>query len=193
MGAEQSGGNVILGVTGSIAAYKAAPILRGLTGRGHSVQVVMTPSARRFVTATTFRALSGRPVVDEMFPAERQTSLQHIELAEWVAAGPERAAGVLAVAPATANFIGKAANGIADEILSCTWMACDCPKLIAPAMNDRMWASAAVRRNCDYLHGLADVTFVEPVEGRLASGRMGPGRLAPVEDIVEAIHSLLAR
>ncbi|KPK64007.1 MAG: hypothetical protein AMK73_04845 [Planctomycetes bacterium SM23_32] len=190
MSAEPAGRNVILGVTGSIAAYKAASILRGLTARGHPVQVVMTPNAQRLVSATTFRSLSGRPVVTEMFPDERQTGLQHIELAEWVAAGPGGPGGVLAVAPATANFIGKAANGIADEILSCTWMACDCPKLLAPAMNDRMWAAAPVRRNCDYLRGLPQVTFVEPVEGRLASGRMGMGHLAPVELIVQAIHAL---
>lgn len=191
MGAEAGGGNVILGVSGSIAAYKAASILRGLMGRGHAVQVVMTPSAGHFVTATTFRSLSGRPVIAEMFPPERQTGLQHIELAEWVAAGTEGPGGVLAVAPATANFIGKAANGIADEILSCTWMACDCAKLIAPAMNDRMWGSAAVRRNCDYLRGLPHVRLVEPVEGKLASGRVGLGHLAPVEEIVEAIHELI--
>jgi phosphopantothenoylcysteine synthetase/decarboxylase len=178
------GKNIILGVTGSIAAYKAASILRGLMARGHTVQVVMTPSACRLVTPTTFRALSGRPVVTEMFVGEGQVGLQHIELADW--------AQVMAVAPATANFIGKAACGIADEILSCTWMACDCPKVIAPAMNDRMWASAPVQRNAAYLRGLPGVSFVEPVEGKLASGRVGVGHLAPVEEIIEKIHSVAA-
>jgi len=179
---DPGGKNIILGVTGSIAAYKAASILRGLMARGHTVQVVMTQSACRLVTPTTFRALSGRPVVTQMFIDEGQVALQHIELAQWV--------HVLAVAPATANFIGKAAGGIADDILSCTYMACDCPKIIAPAMNDRMWASPAVQRNCAYLRELPDVSFVEPVEGRLASGRVGVGHLAPVEDIVEKIHAL---
>jgi len=184
--AKRSGGkNIILGVTGSIAAYKAASILRGLMARGHAVQVVMTPSACRLVTPTTFRALSGRPVVAEMFPDEGQVGLQHIELADW--------AHVLAIAPATASFIGKAANGIGDEILSCTWMACDCPKVIAPAMNDRMWASPAVVRNCDYLRSLPGVSFVEPVEGKLASGRVGVGHLAPIADIIEKIHTVAAR
>ncbi len=184
MSAKAAGRNIILGVTGSIAAYKAATILRGLMARGHAVQVVMTPSAQRLVTPTTFRSLSGRPVVTEMFVDEGQVGLQHIELADW--------AQVLAVAPATANFIGKVANGIADEILSCTWMACDCPKVLAPAMNDRMWAADPVQRNCRYLRGLPGVHFVEPVEGKLASGRVGVGHLAPVEQIVEAIHRVAA-
>ena len=184
--AKHSGGrNIILGVTGSIAAYKAASVLRGLMARGHAVQVVMTPSACKLVTPTTFRALSGRPVVTEMFPDEGQIGMQHIELADW--------AHVLAVAPATANFIGKAANGVADEILSCTWMACDCPKVIAPAMNDRMWTSPAVVRNCAYLRGLPAVTFVEPVEGKLASGRVGLGHLAPIEEVVERIHEVATK
>jgi phosphopantothenoylcysteine synthetase/decarboxylase len=177
---QPAGGNVVLGVTGSIAAYKAASILRGLMARGHAVQVVMTSAAQELVGPTTFRALSGRPVITSLFIDEGAASLRHIELAEW--------AGVLAVAPATANFIGKAANGIADEILSCTWMACDCPKVVAPAMNDRMWAADAVQRNCTYLRGLPGVHFVGPVEGKLASGKIGLGHLAPVEDIVETIH-----
>jgi len=184
MRAKAAGRHVILGVTGSIAAYKAAATLRGLMGRGHVVQVVMTPSAQRLVAPTTFRSLSGRPVVTEMFAEDGQVGLQHVELAEW--------AHVLAVAPATANFIGKVANGIADEILSCTWMACDCPKVLAPAMNDRMWAADAVQRNSRYLRSLPGVHFIEPVEGRLASGRVGMGHLAPVETIVEVIHKVAA-
>ncbi|MFO7959027.1 MAG: flavoprotein [Candidatus Brocadiia bacterium] len=176
------GRNIILGVTGSIAAYKACSVLRGLMDRGHTVRVVMTAAAQRLVTPTTFRSLSGRPVVTRLFIDEQQVGLQHIELAEWVDA--------LAVVPATANFIGKAANGIADEILSCTWMACDCPKLLAPAMNDRMWAGAPVQRNCDYLRSLPGVRFVEPVEGKLASGKRAVGHLAPVDLIVDGIHQL---
>ena len=180
--ARQKGRNVILGVTGSIAAYKAPSILRGLQDRGHTVQVVMTPAAQQLVGPSTFRSLSGRPVVTDIFVEDGQADLEHIALADW--------ADVLAVAPATANFIGKAANGIADEALSLTWMACDCPKLIAPALNDRMWRSEPVQRNCAYLRGLPGVHFVGPVEGKLASGRTGVGHLAPIEEIVEAIHSL---
>ena len=178
-------GNVVLGVTGSIAAYKAASVLRGLMARGCAVRVVMTAAAQKLITATTFRALSGRPVVTRMFADEDQAGLQHIELAEW--------ADVLAVAPATANFIGKAAGGIADEIASCTWMACDCPKLLAPAMNDRMWQSPAVQRNCAYLRELPGVSFIDPVEGRLANGRIGMGHLARVDAIVEAVLAMLGR
>jgi len=182
MQSERGGRNVVLGVSGSIAAYKACSIVRGLIGLGHHVRVVMTASARRLVTAETFRALSGNPVVTELFVGGGQGGLVHVELAEW--------ADVLAVAPATANFIGKAANGIADEILSCTWMACDCPKLLAPAMNDRMWHSPPVQRNLEYLRELPGVRIVEPVEGRLASGRVGMGHLAPVERIVSEIDAL---
>jgi len=181
MAAQSTGSNVILGVTGSIAAYKAASVVRGLMARGHAVQVVMTASARKLVGPATFRALSGRPVVTELFAEDAPASLPHIELAEW--------AHVLAVAPATANFLGKIANGLADDILSCTWMACDCPKVLAPAMNDRMWADPAVQRNCERLRGLPGVTFVGPVEGRLASGRVGMGHLAPVADVVAAIDA----
>lgn len=192
MGREPVGSNIILGVTGSIAAYKACSVLRGLMDRGHAVQVVMTSSAQRLVTPTTFRSLSGRPVITSMFVERQQVSLQHIELAEWVGARPEHGRGVLAVVPATANFIGKTANGIADEILSCTWMACDCPKVLAPAMNDRMWKGDAVQRNCRYLRELPAVRFVGPVEGKLASGRIGMGHLAPVNEIVDLIDSVAA-
>jgi len=177
-----TGKNILLAVTGSIAAYKAASILRGLMARGHTVQVVMTEAAQKLVSPTTFRALSGRPVATRLFIEESAAGPVHIELAEW--------ADVLAVAPATANAMGKFACGIADEIVSCTWMACDCPKVVAPAMNDRMWASAAVRRNCDLLRETERVRFVGPIEGRLANGRVGIGRLAPVNEIVETIHSV---
>lgn len=182
MSGQTSGKNIILGVTGSIAAYKAPGILRRLQAPGHAVQVVMTASAQQLVGPATFRSLSGRPVVTDLFAPEGRAGLVHIELAEW--------ADVLAVAPATANFLGKAANGIADEILSCTWMACDCPRLLAPAMNDRMWAGAPVQRNVEYLRGLDGVTIIEPVEGRLASGKTAMGCLAPVARIVEAIAQL---
>ncbi len=182
---QPDGRNIILGVTGSIAAYKTASVLRGLMAHGHNVRAVMTAAAQQLVAPTTFRALSGNPVVTEMFVQGQAVSLQHIHLAEWV--------DLLAVVPATANFIGKAANGIADDILSCTWMACDCPKVIAPAMNDRMWAAPPVQRNCSYLESLPRVEFVGPVEGKLASGKVALGHLAPVEEIIDRIQALACR
>lgn len=182
MSTSEGGRNIIFGVTGSIAAYKACAVLRGLRERGHAVQVVMTDAAQQLVTASTFHALSGRRVVTSMWIPQEQVGLEHIHLAEW--------AHAMAVVPATANFLGKAANGIADDILTCTWMACDCPKLIAPAMNDRMWASPPTQRNADYLRGLPGVVFVDPVEGRLASGKQAVGHLAPVKTIVDAVDGI---
>lgn len=178
-----AGKNMVLAVTGSIAAYKAASVVRGLMGRDHTVQVIMTEAARFFVTPTTFRALSGRPALYQLFPDEGSAGLTHIELGEW--------AELMAVVPATANILGKFAGGLADDLVSCTWMACDCPRVIAPAMNDRMWESPATQRNYNRLKEREDVTFVEPVGGKLASGKEATsGRLAPVEDIIEKIHSV---
>jgi phosphopantothenoylcysteine decarboxylase/phosphopantothenate--cysteine ligase len=174
------GRNIVLGVSGSIAAYKACSILRGLMRRGHAVRVVMTRSAQNLVTPATFRSLSGAPVATDLWPAEETAELVHIRLAEWV--------DVLAIAPATANIIGKVTCGIADEILSTTWMASACPKVIAPAMNDRMWESPAMQRNVGELRDRENVHFVDPVGGMLASGKMaGTGHLAPVEEVVKEI------
>lgn len=174
--------HVLVAVTGSIAAYKAAPVMRGLMDRGAQVKVAMTEAAQRFVTPTTFRSLTGQPVATRLFIPEEAAELVHINLADWTDA--------LAVVPATANSLGKFAGGIADEIVSCTWMACDCPKLVAPAMNTRMWNNAAVRENCSALADKQDVEFVGPVEGLLAEDRQGMGRLAPVQDIIDAICRL---
>ena len=182
MAEKEAGKRIVLGVSGSVAAYKAASVLRGLTAGGHEVRVVMTEAAQKLVSPATFRALSGRPVATGLWIPEAAAGLVHIELADW--------ADVLAVVPATANIIGKIVCGIADEILSCTWMACDCPKLVAPAMNDRMWNSPAVRRNVADLKALEGVHLIEPVEGRLASGRIGQGHLAAVGEIVEKIDSV---
>ena len=176
-------GRIVLAVSGSIAAYKAASVLRGLMAHGHEVRVAMTESAQEFITPTTFRSLSSYPVATRLFIPEEAAELVHINLADW--------ADALAVVPATANVLGKFACGIADEIVSCTWLACDCPKLVAPAMNSRMWANPAVQRNCSLLTDDQNVQFVGPVEGLLAEGRTGTGRLAPVDDIVEAIDALL--
>ncbi len=181
MAGKPEGKNVILGVSGSIAAYKACSVLRGLLALGHAVQVVMTQAAQKLVTPATFRALSGRPVVTDLWIEEGRAGLVHIELAEW--------ADALAIVPATANIIAKINAGIADEVLSCTWMACECPKVLAPAMNDRMWDSPATRRNVAALRALEGIRFVDPVEGVLASGKVAQGHLAPVDQIVAQIDA----
>ncbi len=181
MAGKPEGKNVILGVSGSIAAYKACSVLRGLLALGHTVQVVMTRAAQKLVTPATFRALSGRPVVTDLWIEEGRAGLVHIELAEWAEA--------LGIVPATANIIAKINAGIADEVLSCTWMACECPKVLAPAMNDRMWESPATRRNVAALRALEGTRFVDPVEGVLASGKVAQGHLAPVDRIVAQIDA----
>ena len=176
-------GNVILGVTGSIAAFKSASICTALCKKGHDVQVVMTDSGRQFITPTTMRALSGRPVVTDLFIDETKASLVHISLAEW--------AEILLIAPATANIIAKIWAGIADDALSCTAMASPCPKIIAPAMNDLMWESEATKRNVAELEAVGYV-FVGPAHGRLASGKEAVGRLAPVDEIVSVTERLMS-
>lgn len=180
---ENDGQHIVMGVSGSIAAYKACSVLRGLIRKGHEVRVVMTESAQNLICPSTFRSLSGNPVVTGLWLPDNRAELVHIELAEWV--------DLLAIVPATANIIGKVACGIGDEILSTTWMACDCPRLLAPAMNDRMWGSIAVQNNVEQLRQRENVEFVDPVAGMLASGKdAGTGHLAPVEEIVERIDGL---
>jgi phosphopantothenoylcysteine decarboxylase/phosphopantothenate--cysteine ligase len=175
-------GHVLVAVTGSIAAYKAGSVVRGVMERGAEVRVAMTEAAREFISATTFRALTGNPVATRLFVPEDAATLVHVNLADW--------ADALAVVPATANVLGKFACGIADEIVSCTWMACDCPRLVAPAMNTRMWNNPAVRENCSTLAEKQNARFIGPVKGPLAEDRSGMGRLAPVDDIVEGICEL---
>ncbi len=167
---------VVLGVTGSIAAYKAASIASALVKKAVPVQVVMTQNAARFIQPLTFEALSGRPVHLDQFAA--RTSMQHIALA--------RFAAVLAVAPATANFIGKYASGIADDLLTTTVLSASCPVIVAPAMNGALWRHPAVQCNVDALKKRG-VEFVGPVSGRLACGDEDIGRMAPEEDIIKAI------
>jgi len=177
--------NIVLGVTGSIAAYKACDLLRELMRAGCEVRVVMTDSAQKLVTPATFHSLSGNPVSISLWTPQHQANLEHIQLAEW--------ADCMVVAPATANIIGKFAGGIADDMLSTLWLAFPGRKLIAPAMNDNMWAHEAVQRNVKILRDKQSVTVVEPAPGRLASGKMGgQGRLAPIEDIFKAVLELLS-
>jgi phosphopantothenoylcysteine decarboxylase / phosphopantothenate---cysteine ligase len=176
---------VLLGVTGCIGAYKAAEILRGLQRRGVQVRVVMTRHATEFVRPLTFEALSGQPVIIEMFDRPNYATIEHIAVA--------READLLLVAPATANAIAKFAHGVADDFLSTVYLSNTNPVLIAPAMNVEMWNHAATQANIKKLreHG---VFFVEPGVGYQACGEVGMGRLAEPEEIVErAIEILKSR
>jgi phosphopantothenoylcysteine decarboxylase/phosphopantothenate--cysteine ligase len=172
---------ILLGVTGGIAAYKSAWIARLLTQAGAAVDVVLTRSASEFIGAITFEALTGRPVHTALI-AEGH-ALDHIRLA--------RAAHAIVVAPATADFIARAANGHADELLSATLLATTAPDLIVPAMNDRMWAHRQTRDNVAHLRTIG-YTVLEPDEGALAVGEgSGPGRLPEPETIVAHVARLL--
>ena len=167
--------NVVLGVTGSIAAYKAVDLASKLTQAGVSVYTVMTEAATKLVGPATFRAITGLPVATKMFELETTFSIEHISLAE--------VADLLLLAPTTANVIAKMAAGLADDLLTCTVLATRAPILVAPAMHTAMWNNAATQAN---VHALRDrgVEFVGPAVGRLASGGYGEGRFAPVEQIL---------
>ncbi len=176
------GKELILGVTGSIAAYKAVYLLRELTRLGARVTVCLTEHARHFVGALTFRTLSGRPVLSDLFDPQSGEAVEHVALAE-------RAHAVV-VAPATANVIAKAAHGIADDFLTTLLLATRSPVLIAPAMDGGMWQHPAVVANVARLRERG-VTVLEPDAGALASGLSGKGRLPEVDHIVEALVMLL--
>ncbi len=173
--------DIILGVTGSIAAYKACDIIRRLQDHGYRVSVVMTKEAERFVTPLTLESLSGGKVYRDMFADAESWQMNHIRLAEKSA--------IFLIAPATANIIGKIANGIADDLLSCLAMTTQAKILIAPAMNTQMYHNKILQSNIKKLQGFG-VDFIFPVEGKLACGTTGDGHLADVEDIVKKIRSL---
>lgn len=175
---------MVLGVCGSIAAYKAADLCSKLVQRGHDVTVVMTHVATKLVGPITFAALTGRNVATEPWDREGDVHVEHIHLAD--------RAEVLVVAPATANFLGKAANGIADDMITSTLLAVTCPVLIAPAMNVRMWRHPAVARNLAACREMG-YEIVEPGDGFLACGDVGPGRLAEPADILARVEAALAR
>jgi phosphopantothenoylcysteine decarboxylase/phosphopantothenate--cysteine ligase len=173
---------IALGVTGGIGAYKAVEVVRGLQKRGHEVVAVMTASAARFVGPITFEAITGRRVITDQFEPGANASIEHIALASTI--------DLLLIAPATANIIGKLANGIADDFLATLYTATRAPVLIAPAMNTQMFEHEAIRRNLDTLLARG-VRFVEPGEGYLACGWIGKGRLAEPDAIVAAAESIL--
>ena len=175
-------GRVLLAVCGGIAAYKACEVLRALQKAGCEVRVTMTEDATRFVGPVTFEALSGAPVATSLY-GYPGSAIPHIELAEW--------ADAAVVVPATANALAKMACGIADDCLTTTLLACSCPVLVAPGMNVHMWRNAATQSNVATLRERG-VRFVGPDSGRLACGEVGEGKLAGVDEVVEAALALLA-
>ena len=178
-----TGKRILLGVTGSIAAYKAVELLRELVKRGAEVQVVMTEAATKFVAPLTFETLSRQPVLLDMFSLAYGSRIGHIEATQ--------RADVFLVAPATAQTIARMALGLADDFLSCIFLASRCPVLVAPAMDSDMYQHAAVQQNLATLLGRG-VHIVEPGHGELASGLIGPGRLAELQNIVAAVERALA-
>jgi phosphopantothenoylcysteine decarboxylase/phosphopantothenate--cysteine ligase len=173
---------VLVGVTGGIAAYKAAALVSRLVQAGAATNVVMTEHATRFVGPLTFQAITGRPVHTDLFAGPEAYHSGHIALAD--------RAEIVVVAPATADCLGKLAHGIADDLLSTVLLAVECPVLLAPAMNVRMWDHPAVRANVKLLESRG-VHFVGPEEGRLACGVTGQGRMAEPETILAAILEIL--
>ncbi len=176
--------HIVLGVTGSIAAYKAADIVRRLQDAGFDVTVMMTSGAEKFITPLTFEALSHRPVYRDMFVREGAWDIAHVSLAQ--------SADLFLIAPATADIIARIAGGFADDFVACMAAATKAPVVIAPAMNDAMFANAILQENIAKLkkHG---VKFIEPKKAKLACGREGIGALADVAEIVKAVEAILAR
>ena len=178
---------VVLGVSGCIAAYKAAELVRQLQQEGLEVQVILTRHAQEFIRPLTFAALTGQKVITDMFaagdqPANVESAIEHIAVAD--------GADLFLVAPATANVIGKFANGVADDFLTTTYLATKAPVVIAPAMNVNMWEHATVQENAARLRARG-VHIIEPDEGYLACGWTGPGRLAKTETIVAKVREVL--
>lgn len=174
---------IILGVTGSIAAYKAADLASQLTKAGHKVTCVLTRAALEFVTPLTLSTLSKNPVITDLFAEKEGWQPGHIQLAD--------EAELLLVAPATANILASMANGFAHDALTAIALATRAPVLIAPAMNGKMWQHPATLKNVETLRGFGH-RFVEPAAGMLACGYEGVGRLAEVETILQAVGEVLA-
>lgn len=183
MSDQPTGKNIVIGVTGSIAAYKAADLVSQLAKNGHEIHVVMTDDAQEFITPLTLQTLSRRPVTTNLYDEKQNWHPGHIELAD--------NADLLVVAPATANTIAKFAQGIADDALGAIHLATLAPVLIAPAMNGKMWEHPATKANVDILKDRG-VHFIGPEEGLLACGYEGIGRLWPVEGIEKKIEAVLA-
>ena len=176
------GKKILLGISGGIAAYKCPELIRQLMAEGAEVRVVTTQNALWFVTPVTLQTLSRNKVYSEVFEPVSQFNPEHISHADW--------ADALLVAPATANIIGKFANGIADDALSTTFLAFDKPVFVAPAMNDKMYEHPVVQRNIRELRAI-DGQFIEPAYGELACGSVGKGRMEEPENIVAFLEDAL--
>ncbi|MCD7711229.1 MAG: bifunctional phosphopantothenoylcysteine decarboxylase/phosphopantothenate--cysteine ligase CoaBC [Firmicutes bacterium] len=173
------GKKIILGITGSIAAYKAAYLIRGLVKKGAEVQVVITPAGKEFITPVTLSALSSHPVISEFFSNRDGSWHSHVDLGLW--------ADAMLIAPATAASIGKMANGIADNMLITTYLSCKAPVFVAPAMDLDMFAHPATQQNIDRLRGFGN-HIIEPGEGELASHLVGKGRMEEPDRIIEILE-----
>jgi phosphopantothenoylcysteine decarboxylase/phosphopantothenate--cysteine ligase len=174
--------NILLGVTGGIAAYKAVDLAGKLTAAGANVQTIMTRNACRFVGPKSFETITSAPVYTSMWSEPAGRNMAHIALADW--------ANVVVVAPASADIIGKMARGICDDLLSTTLCTCwSCRTLFAPAMNTRMWENPAVQRNVALLRDMG-VQMIGPSAGRLACGEEGMGRMAEPQEILHAIETV---
>lgn len=173
---------LVLGITGGIAAYKAAELVRLLVKAGIDVQVVMTQAACQFITPVTMQALSGKPVFIDMWDSSISNGMPHIELS--------RNADAILVAPASADFLAKLVHGRADDLLSTLCLARDCPLLLAPAMNKQMWEAPATQRNIAQLHD-DGVTILGPASGEQACGEIGLGRMLEAEDLFELANAHL--
>lgn len=178
-----NGKNVVLGITGGIAAYRAAQIAREMTKRGAHVYCILTRNATNFITQQTMETLTGNPAVVDMFARPDKWEVEHIALA--------KRADVFLVAPASANFIGKVASGVADDMLTTTVMATRAPLLIAPAMNSNMYENPVTQRNIQTLKTLLRAQFIEPKVGLLACNDVGKGHIADDETILEAVERAL--
>ncbi len=178
------GKHIVLGITGSIAAYKAAYLLRGLVKEGAEVQVVMTPAAKEFITPVTMSALSGKPVASEFFTANDGTWHSHVDMGQW--------ADLMVIAPATAATIGKMAHAVCDNLLITTYLSMKSPVMVAPAMDLDMFRHPANQKNIEILRSYGNM-IVEPREGELASGLIGKGRMEEPDVIIEEIVKFFDR
>lgn len=176
--------NIVLGITGSIAAYKACTLIRQFVKDGHEVQVVITPAGKEFITPVTLSALTSKPVISDFFAQRDGTWHSHVQLGLW--------ADAMVIAPATASTIGKMANGIADNMLITTYLSMKAPVFVAPAMDLDMWAHAATQDNLELLRKRG-VTIIEPASGELASHLIGKGRMEEPEIIAETVIREISR
>ena len=167
--------HIVLGISGSIAAYKCPEVIRMFMDKDCEIIVAASEHALNFVAKSTLEVLSKKPVLDKLFSQQQLADTYHIDIADW--------ADLVIIAPATANMLGKMAHGIADDVLSTIMISVDCSVLVAPAMNDRMWNHAAVQENVKILKQRG-IHFVNPEIGYLACDRIGEGRLASLETIV---------